>query len=166
MRRYGLVMAPPVSLLLKTVAMLEGTARQLNPSFSLAEVLERHQATAAQAFADPQRWLRKMERSHREWEQLVKVLPGSVADVLSGLRGGTFELKHSDRRLGQAVDRLVNGVLSAALFLGASLLLSRASQDTVGYGASAIGVVFLVVAVALLIRLESAIRKAGKENDA
>jgi ubiquinone biosynthesis protein len=166
MRRYGLVMPPSVSLLLKTVVMLEGTARQLNPSFSLAQVLERRQASAAHTFADPQRWLRKMERSHREWEQLVKVLPGSVADVLSGLRGGTFELKHSDRRLEKAVDRLVNGVLSAALFLGASLLLSRTSPDTVGYGASAIGLVFLVVAVALAIRLERAIRTGEKENDA
>ena len=53
-RRYGLVMPPSVSLLLKTVVMLEGTARQLDPSFSLAEVLERHQANAAHTFADPQ----------------------------------------------------------------------------------------------------------------
>ena len=166
MRRYGLLMPPSVSLLLKTVVMLEGTARQLDPSFSLAEVLERHHASAAHTFADPQLWLRKMERSYRDWERLAKVLPESLADVLSGLRGGTFELKHSDLRLAAAVDRLVNGVLSAALFLGAAQLLSRASRDTVGHGANVIGVVFLLVAVALAIRLERAIRKAEKENDA
>jgi ubiquinone biosynthesis protein len=166
MRRYGLVMPPPISLLLKTLVMLEGTARQLSPHFSLAEVLERHQARAGHTLADPQRRLRKMERSYREWERLAKVLPGILADVLSGLRDGTFELKHSDPHLEEAVDRLVNGVLSAALFLGAAQLLSRASQDTVGYGANVIGVVFLVVAVALAIRLERAIRKAEKENDA
>jgi len=166
MRRYGLVMPTPVSLLLKTLVMLEGTARQLNPHFSLAEVLERHQANIARTFGDPQRWLRKTERSYRDWERLTKILPGSLADVLSGLRGGTFEFKHSDLHLEEAVDRLVNGVLSAALFLGAALLLSRPSQDRVGYGANVIGVVFLVVAVALAIRLERAIRKAEKENDA
>ena len=166
MRRYKLMMPPSVSLLLKTVMMLEGTARQLNPSFSLAEVLERHQASAARAFADPRRWLRKLEGSYREWERLAKVLPGSLAEVLSGLRRGTFELKHSDLHLEKAVDRLVNGVLSAALFLGAAQLLSRSSRDTAGYGANVIGVVFLVVAVALAIRLERAIRKAEKENDA
>jgi ubiquinone biosynthesis protein len=166
MRRYGLLMPPSVSLLLKTVVMLEGTARQLNPSFLLSELLERHHASAAQSVADPQRWLRKLERSHRQWERLAKVLPESLADVLSGLGGGTFELKHSDLRLEKAVDRLINGILSAALFLGAALLLSRASQDTVGYGANLIGVVFLVVAVALAIRLERAIRKAEKKNDA
>jgi ubiquinone biosynthesis protein len=107
-----------------------------------------------------------MERSYRDWERLAKVLRESLADVLSGLRGGTLEFKHSDLHLEEAVDRLVNGVLSAALFLGAALLLSRASQDTVGYGANVIGLVFLVVAVALAIRLERAIRKAEKENDA
>ena len=166
MRRYGLVMPPSVSRLLKTVVMLEGTARQLSPNFSLAEVLERHQARAAHTFADPQRWLRKMERSYRDWERLAKVLPESLADVLSGLRGGTIEFKHSDLHLEEAVDRLVNGVLSAALFLGAAQLLSRASRDTVGYGANVIGLVFLVVAVALALRLERAIRKAEKEDDA
>jgi ubiquinone biosynthesis protein len=165
MRRYGLVMPPSVSVLLKTVAMLEGTARELSPHFSLAEVLERHQARAGHTLADPQRWLRRMERSYREFERLAKVLPGSLADVLSGLRGGTFELKHTDLHL-EGADRLVNGVLSAALFLGAALLLSRASRDTVGYGANWIGVVFLVLAVALAIRLERAIRKAEKDNDA
>ena len=119
-RHYGLVMPPSVSRLLKTVVMLEGTARQLSPHFSLAEVLERHQATAAHTFADPQRWLRKMERSYRDWERLAKVLPESLAGVLSGLRRGTFEFKHSDLHLEEAVNRLVNGVLSAALFLGAA----------------------------------------------
>jgi hypothetical protein len=61
---------------------------------------------------------------------------------------------------------LVNGVLSAALFLGAAQLLSCASQDTVGYGANVIGLVFLVVAVALAIRVEWAIPKSERENDA
>ena len=120
MHRYGLLMPPSVSLLLKTLVMLEGTARQLSPSFCLSEVLERHQASAAHTFADPQRWLRKMERSYRNWERLAKVLPESLADVLSGLRGGTIEFKNSDLRLKQAVDRLVIGTLSAALFLGAA----------------------------------------------
>jgi ubiquinone biosynthesis protein len=166
MRRYGLVMPPSVSLLLKTLVMLEGTARQLSPHFSLAEVLERHQARAGHAFADPQRWLRKMERSYREWDRLAKDLPGTLADVVSGLRGGTFEFKHSDLHLEEAVDRLVNGVLSASLFLGAAQLLSRASRDAVGYGANVLGVVFLVFAAALAIRLERAIRKAENENDA
>jgi ubiquinone biosynthesis protein len=166
MRRYGLVMPPSVSQLLKTVVMLEGTARQLSPSFSLSEVLQRYQARAAQTLADPKRWLRKVERSYRDWERLAKILPGSLAEVVSGLRAESFELKHSDVRLGRAVDRLVSGILSAALFLGAALLLSRASQDTVGYGANAIGIAFLVVAVILALRLQRAIRKAEKENDA
>jgi ubiquinone biosynthesis protein len=166
MRRYGLLMPPSVSMLLRTVVMLEGTARQLDPSFSLAEVLERHQASAAHTFADPQRWLRKLGRSYRDWERLGKVLPESLTDVLSGLRGGTFELKHADLHLEKAVDRLVIGILSAALFLGSAQLLSRASQDTVGYGANGIGLVFLVVAAALALRLVLAIHKAEKEKDA
>ena len=72
----------------------------------------------------------------------------------------------SDLHLEKAVDRLVIGILSAALFLGAAQLLSRASQNTVGYGANGIGLVFLVVAVALAFRLVQAIHKAEKEKDA
>ncbi len=165
MRRYGLVMSPSVSLLLKTMVMLEGTARQLSPSFSLAEVIERHQARSAAISVAPRRWLRRIERSYRDWERLGTILPGSLADVLSGLRGGTFEFRHSDLGLDEAVDRLVNGILAAALFLGSAMLLSRPSQDTVGYGANGIGLAFLVAAIALTIRLERAIRRAEKKPD-
>jgi ubiquinone biosynthesis protein len=107
-----------------------------------------------------------MERSYRDWDRLVKVLPGSLADVLSGLRGETFELKLSHHRLEESVHRSVIGILSAALFLGASQLLSRASQDAVGYGANGIGLVFLVVASILAVRLGRAIHKAEKQKDA
>ena len=39
-RRYHILMPTSVSLLLKTLVMLEGTSRMLDPSFSLAELLE------------------------------------------------------------------------------------------------------------------------------
>jgi hypothetical protein len=93
------------------------------------------------------------------------VATANATDVLSGLRHGPLELEDSGLHLEEVVDSLVNGTLSAALFLGAARLLSRASRDTVGYGANAIGLVFLVVAVAPAIRLERAIRTAEKEND-
>jgi ubiquinone biosynthesis protein len=38
-RRYKIILPPPFSLLLRTLVELEGTARQLSPEFSLAEVV-------------------------------------------------------------------------------------------------------------------------------
>ena len=37
-RRYNITLPPPFSLLLRTLVELEGTAQQLSPEFSLAEV--------------------------------------------------------------------------------------------------------------------------------
>jgi ubiquinone biosynthesis protein len=38
-RRYNITLPPPLSLLLRTLVELEGTAQQLSPEFSLAEVI-------------------------------------------------------------------------------------------------------------------------------
>src|SRR5262245_18860086 len=46
MSRDGLLMTPSISLMRKAVGMPERVDRQLNPRFSLAEVRERHQASA------------------------------------------------------------------------------------------------------------------------
>src|SRR5204862_6434187 len=40
-RRFGILLPPEVALLLRTLVVLEGGARRLAPSFSLAEVIHR-----------------------------------------------------------------------------------------------------------------------------
>jgi ubiquinone biosynthesis protein len=65
-RRYHILMPTSVSLLLKTLVMLEGTSRMLNPSFSLAELLEPFKDQLIRQRMDPRRWMRWLQRSARD----------------------------------------------------------------------------------------------------
>lgn len=158
-RRYGLVLPPPLSMLLKTLVMLEGTARQLNPSFTLAELVETYRVKLVQSFLDPKRWLRKFERGYQDWDRLLKVLPTNLTEILSAVGRGTFEIRHRHRQLEEAVDRLVAGILAAALFLGAAILLSRAANDTIGLVVLGAGILFLALACTLALRIRRSIHR-------
>ena len=163
-RRYGIVLPPSLSMLLKTLVMLEGTARQLNPSFTLSELVETYQKKLVQSFVDPQRWLRKAERAYHDWDRLLKVLPASLADILATTGRGGLEFRHRHVRLEDAVYRLVEGILAAALFVGAAILLCRSGGDTVGLCLAGAGTLFFIMASALALRIRKAIRKAEKNT--
>src|SRR5262249_44954513 len=113
-----------MSLLLKTLVMLDGTARMLNPDFSLVELLEPYQGRLVRDRLMPQRWLLKFQRAYRDVDRLLTHAPRDLGDILERLRAGTLEIKHEHHRLEITVNRLVAGLLTAALFLGSSLALS------------------------------------------
>ena len=61
-----------------------------------------------------QRLLKKLELRYRDWENLIEILPGDVADILSRLKKGSFDVHLNHRHLDTTVNRLVLGILSAA----------------------------------------------------
>ena len=58
-RRYHILLPTPLALLLKTLVMLEGTSRQLNPNFNLAELIEPYQLKVIRHRLSLDRWLRR-----------------------------------------------------------------------------------------------------------
>jgi ubiquinone biosynthesis protein len=157
-RRYKIVLPPPGSLLLKTLIMLEGTSRQLNPSFNLAEFIQPHAAKALKRRFSPKRWLGKLQRATRDWNRLLEALPRDTAEILQRLRSGTLEMRHEHRRLEVVVNRLVMGILAAALFLGSATLWSNGASPAVE-GVSIFGVAGCVVSVAMGLHLLLKIRQ-------
>ncbi len=121
-RRYNIVLPSSASMLLKVLVMLEGTSRQLDPNFSLAELLQPYYKEAAKRRFAPQKLLNRSRRAFRDWDRLLGVLPRDLNDVLGRIRRGNFDVNLQHRRLDSTVNRLVLGIITAALFVGSAEL--------------------------------------------
>jgi len=158
-RRYHILLPSSLALMLKTLVMLEGTSRQLNPNFSLAELIEPYQVKVFKNKMSLDRIFRKLYRAYRDWDRLIDMLPRDLAEILRRVRSGTFEMRHEHQHLEEAINRLVLGILSAAFFLGSSIMLAGPVEPAPA-GISIIGAIGYVVSMIFGYRLLRVINKS------
>jgi ubiquinone biosynthesis protein len=168
-RSYNITLPSEVSLLIKVLVTLEGTGQLLSPQFSLMEIMKPWQRLMIVKRLSPARQLRKARRFYMQIEQLAEDLPQRVSNILDQVQTGRFDIHLDHRRLGPTVNRLVLGMLTSALFMGSSLMLSYkvpplwfANQGPWGiHDLSLLGLTGCIVSIMLGIRLVWAIRKSG-----
>ncbi len=162
-RRYHITLPPPLAMLLKTIIVLEGTSRRFSPEVSLAELMQPFcQRMLLRRFA-PNRIVRRARRAYRDWDRLIAALPRDLVDLLARFRDGSLTVHLDHRHLDPIVNRLVLGVLTAAIFLGSSELWSREAKPLL-WGISIFGAIGYLLSLFLGWRLMRAIRKSGNIN--
>ncbi len=173
-QRYHILLPSEASLLIKVLVTLEGTGRLLNPNFSLMEIMKPfHKIMIIKRFS-PMRQMRKMQRFYIGIEQLAEALPIKLSSILEQIQSGRFDVHLEHRRLGPSVNRLVVGLLTSALFLGSSLMLSFKVPPVLfiegGWmgtkDLSLVGFLGLIASLMLGFRLVWAIRKSGNLDEA
>lgn len=147
-RGHHLILPSGVSLLIKTLIILEGTARQLSPSFNLMELVVPFQDQVMRERLKPKYWLAKLRRNRRELDRLLSNGPRDLTRFLDRLRSGQFEIGLEHRHLQAAVNRLVAGLLAAALFLGSAQLYGQRTPPLV-FGTSVPGASGCIVALVM-----------------
>jgi ubiquinone biosynthesis protein len=158
-RRYHIMLPARISLLIKVLVMLDGTAHKLAPKFSLIEVMQPYRRGMAWRRISPARRMKKMQRIYSELEYLAQNLPRRVGDILQQVQSGKFNVHLDHRGLEPSVNRLVLGMLASALFLGSSLLITHNVLPL--YGSSVPGWGGVLLSLALGLRLIYAINKSG-----
>jgi ubiquinone biosynthesis protein len=160
-RTYRIILQPSISLLIKVLIMLEGTSRLLNPSFNIIEVLQPYYVELMKRRFSPDKLLRRVQKSWRDWERLIDMFPRETAEILQNVRSGRFDVNLKHRRLDLLINRLVEGVLTAALFLGSAQILTSAIPPLFR-GVSLPGAAGCLAAVLMAARLfRSMARKGG-----
>jgi ubiquinone biosynthesis protein len=159
--RNHLFLPPGASLLLRMLSELEGTAKLLNPSFTLGDLVQPHAERAALRRFAPRRVFMEIQRSAREWDRLMRTLPGDLKDVVEGMRTGRLTVHLDHRRLDPVANRLVLGLLSASLLLGSSLLWSMHAEPLVG-GISVFGAVGYLLAFVMGVGLLRTVRDSER----
>lgn len=159
-RRNNIRLPASVSLLLRTLVLLEGTAKQLSPDFSLAELISPfYQKSIGRRFS-PQRMLLRLQRSYRDWDRLLRSLPRDLSETIQRIRTGRLTVHLDHRHLDPVINRLVMGVLAASLFLGSSLLWAMKAPPLIAE-ISIFGVTGYTVSAVLIWRLHRAIKRSG-----
>ena len=159
-RRHHILLPPPLAMLLKTIILLEGTSRRFSPDVSIAELIRRYYPSIVRRRLSPRNILSKTRRAFRDWERLLGLLPRDLSDLMARVREGTLTVHLDHRHLDPVINRLVLGVLTAALFLGSSELWSRQAPPLL-FDVSIFGALGYLMSVFLGWRLLRAIRKSG-----
>jgi len=150
--RYQLILPGGVASLIKTFAMLEGTARLLSPAVNVIELIKSYQKKILLRRLSPRvRW-QKLQRMIAEWRYLGASLPRGLGEVFEKIQSGKFDIHLEHRRLEPSVNKLVMGMITSALFLGSAVLWSNRVPPIWG-GYSVAGVLGCTVSIALGLRL-------------
>lgn len=159
-RRFHIMLPTRVAMLIKVLVMLEGTSRLLSPRFNLIEVMQPYQRQMVYRRLSPARQVRRLRRFYGEVQRLMDVLPRGLIDILQQVQTGKFDVHLDHRGLEPSVNRLVVGMLSSALFVGSSMMLSQRVPPVV-QNISILGAAGCAVSIALGLRLFRAINKSG-----
>ncbi len=163
LHRHRLALPPSLALLLRTLAVLEGTSRQLDRSFSLAELLAPAYARSVRRRWSPRRVSARALRTAREWEGLALAFPTDFRRVLERMRDGAFRVRLEHRHLDDSVNRLTLGILVASLVLASAWLWTSAAQPGLA-GAPTLGAIGFVLAALLGWRLWRSSRRALRDH--
>lgn len=123
-RRNDLRLPHEAILLLRVLITVEGAARTLNPKFQIIKVLKPLHRKLFLRRLSPARQYRKFRRMGMQIEKLAETMPKKISNVIDQIRLGKIDINLDHRRLGSSVNRLVYGMLTSALFLGAALMLA------------------------------------------
>jgi ubiquinone biosynthesis protein len=124
LHQHRISLPPQTAMLIKTLVTLEGTIRQLNPRFSLLEVMQPFFKKMWLRRLSPRRQVRRMRRIYVELEGLLEKMPGQVSSLMELVRQGKLDVHLSHRGLSPSINRLVLGLLTSSLLMGSSVLLA------------------------------------------
>jgi len=163
LRDHRITLPPDLALLIKAFITLEGMGRELDPDFDMAgeaiPILE--QSLLAQYM--PAALIKRGWRSAGDILSLIADLPHDLSRLLRAARRGRLEihidvthLKHVGNQLDGAANRLVVGIVVAAIIIGSSIVMTVPGGPTLlglplfgllGYLGAAAGGVWLLLSI-------------------
>ena len=167
---FGLRLPPELAMLGKALLNLDQVATQLDPDFDPTEAIRRHTDSILESQMRPSTG--SAFSALIEARDFVEQLPGRVNKVMDAMAEGTFHLDvHAFdevelmRGFQKLANRLVMGLVVAALIVGASMLVRvETSSKLFGYPTLAI-VCFLGATACGLLLLLSILRADRRVNE-
>ena len=167
MREHSLLLPADLALLFKALITLEGLGSRLVPHFRLIEHMTPYVSRLAMERMSPSRVFDRASGAFRESARAMRALPRLIESIARrfgddgvAMRFEVPEVEVFGRSLERSVDRLVIGLVTAALIVGASILMSR-DNGTLAWMLGAVGVVISFVNSLWLI---SSIRRSHRPH--
>jgi ubiquinone biosynthesis protein len=159
-RGHQLVLPPKVNMLLKVLVQLEGTSRTLDTSFNLSGLLQAYQQKTLVRRLSPERLVRRIYRTYKDWDRLLTSLPRDLSVILERIQSGQLHVQMELRGLDRPMNRMVYGLVSASLFLGSTILWANNVPPLIN-DISVLGAAGTILSLVLGLNLIWKIRKSG-----
>jgi len=159
--KHQLSFPAKIEMLLQVVAELEGTSRLLDADFRLMPLLEANRPKLLQERFTPAAIERRLGSFARGWRRRGHELLDTIDVVGERLRSGNLELRVTHTALDPVANRLVQGLISAALLV-ASAILWQARAVPVVRGVPILAAAGLAVSVLIAGRLLYRIHRSGE----
>jgi ubiquinone biosynthesis protein len=136
LRGHRLRLPTELTVLLTTLGMVDGVAKQIDPEFRLVESARPFASKVFPAQTDPQSLLKRGLTTGRAWVRLADALPLHLTRLLRRAADGEFRVAVRPTEFASFVDRIDAGItrlayalIVAALLLASSWLVSRAGMS-------------------------------------
>lgn len=159
LHRHQLQLSPRFSLLLKSLATIESTARTLDPDLDIIPIMQPYVERIIAERYDPKAIALDMQRQGLAFVRLARNLPQDVHDLVGLARRGKLKVQLEHEELGKiarvtdrAGSRIAIGIVIAALILGSSVVLaSGIGYSTLAFaGFAAAGAVVTLLLASML----------------
>jgi ubiquinone biosynthesis protein len=132
LHRNKLVLPADLSLLFRVLIDLQGLGRAVGTDVRVTELLQPYISQMMVDRYNPKRLARQAGRSLRGWEHFISGLPEQLQSILDQVRTGNAAVDFRVHDADHAVDRLVDGLVTAASVVAGAELISRRASPMVG----------------------------------
>jgi len=152
MRAHSIVMPSDLTLLFKTLITLEGLGLKLDPDFHMTDQVEPFLKRVIRQRYRPSTLLKRGRRGLHDVVSLLSGLPRDAARLLKEARRGRLKidldvkrLDHFGYQLDRSTNRLTIGILTAALIIGSSIVMTVQGGPTL-FGLPLFGLLGFMIA--------------------
>lgn len=170
-RRHRLRLPNNLALLLKALTMAEGVATELDPQFQMTGVLEPYARELLARQYSPRSWARSLGRAGIEASQLGVELPQRLRRLLADIERGGVEIAVRPAgfepvlaRLERLANRIVLGVIVAALINGLAVLMSFYHPPGSAQWVAAMFAIGFIIAIVLGLYLAVSILRPRRDS--
>jgi ubiquinone biosynthesis protein len=169
MRRHAIVLPADLALLFKALITLEGLGRQLDPQFQLVEHITPFLARLMRERSRPQALIARGRKRLVELVTLAGRMPDDLRQLLRELRRGRMKIEldlkrldHFGHQLDRSANRLTVGIVTAALIVGSSIVMTVQGGPTL-FGLPLFGLVGFLLAFVTGAWLVVSIWRSGRD---
>ena len=129
---HRLVVPADLALLLRVLLRLQGLGRGVQTEVRVTELIEPYVHQIMATRFDPRRIARQAGRAVRSWDHFISGLPDDLRAILEQIRTGSVGIDFRIHDTDHTVDRLVDGLVTAASIMAGAQLISRRTAPLAG----------------------------------
>ncbi len=160
-REHRLRLPANVAMLGKTLMQLQGDLVLVGADLRLPDALDGYMQKIVRQRMSPKRLARHAQRTAKDWDRFLSQAPRELGAILESIRMGELDVPLRIDTLDRTVNRLVHGILAAALFSGSAQMWSRGTPPHTRRGVSIPGAVGTLASAAVAVRVLRASRRSG-----